>query len=83
MFSREFQRRKLMTIVRASGGRQRSVADRVVTGISRRVIGFRNRADFAVAFEIQTKLETARMKGAAPIEIARRLEIVPLDRHAH
>src|SRR5438270_11241109 len=83
MRARKLEGRELVMIVRATGRRQWLIADRVVAGISRSVICFRGPADFAVTVEIQTKLQTARMKGAAPVKIARRFEIVPLNRDAH
>src|SRR5207244_7190267 len=83
MFARKLQGRELVMIVRATQRRQSVVADRIVARISRRIFSFGRSADLTVALEIQTKLETAWMKGAAPVKIARRLKIVPLDRDPH
>src|SRR5260370_7036639 len=83
MFSRKFQCDKLVMIVGEAVGRKRLVADRVVTGMWRGVICFSGATNFAVSLEIQTKFEAARMKGAAPVEIARHPKIVPFDGHAH
>src|SRR5438105_3907584 len=69
-----------MMIARAPRGRERFVGDRVVARISRSVPDFPVRADLAVTFQIQTKLETARMKCASPIKRTLSAKVVPLDR---
>src|SRR6266480_2669026 len=70
VFPREFERHKLMMIVRATRRWQRLVPNRVVTGITGCVITVRflGRSDLAVAVEIQTKLKGPRMKTFSPIE---------------
>ena len=84
MISREFERDELMMIVRAARCRQRLVPYRVVAAISRRVIAacFASCPNLPVAFKIQTKLKTARMKTFSPIERTRRPKVVPLHSHA-
>jgi hypothetical protein len=70
MFPRKFERDELMMIVRAARGRQRFVADGVISRGPGGVVGrgFVRRADRAMSFQIQTKFEAARMKTPSPVK---------------
>src|SRR2546423_15462048 len=70
-----------MTIVRATRGRQRFVAQGIIAGISRRIIAARaaERANLPVTIELQPKFQAAPVKGASPVERMRGAKVVPLD----
>src|SRR2546423_7110330 len=78
----KFERDKLMAIMGASRRRKRFVTNGVVARISRLVTSLAGDADFATAFQVQTKLQTPRMKRASPVKRARQPEIVPFHGHA-
>ena len=82
MAPRKFEGGELMMVVRAARRRERFAADGVVATISRRIINFSIGSNLAAALEIQTKLKTARVKCASPVERTLGPKVVPLDRDA-
>src|SRR5712692_515798 len=81
MFAGEFERDKLMMIVRLTRCRHGLVRDGVITGVSRVIIAPRPSlsADRAPTVEVQTELKAPPMKTASPVERLRDAEIMPLD----
>src|SRR5256714_15273621 len=82
MFSRKFQGNELVMIVRATRGRQLFVPYGVIARITRHIVALpsSNCADRAVPLQVQTKLEAARMKTAAPIERTLGAKVMPFHR---
>src|SRR5437660_1776943 len=82
MFSRKFQGDELMMVVRAARCRQLLVPYCVIARITRHIVALpsSNCTDRAVSLQVQTKLEAARMKTAAPIERTLRAKVMPFDR---
>src|SRR5438874_12903713 len=70
-----------MMVVRSSRCRQVFVADCIIASITRHIVALLtpNCADRAMALQVQTKLEAARMKTAAPIERTLRAKVMPFD----
>src|SRR5437868_7271901 len=79
MFSRKFQGDELMMIVRAARCRQLMVPDRVIATIAGNIVALHStrRTNRAVALQVQTEFQAARMKTATPIEQARGAKVMP------
>ena len=73
-----------MMVVRAARCRQLFVPDCVIARITRHIVALLSPtcADRAMALQVQTKLEAARMKTAAPIERTHRAKVMPFNRDA-
>src|SRR5438067_5828845 len=83
MFSGKFQGDELVMVVRATRCRQPLVPYRVIARITRHIVALpsSNCTDRAVTLQVQTKLEAARMKTAAPIEQTLRAKVMPFNRN--
>ena len=72
-----------MMVVRAARCRQLLVPYCVIARITRHIVALpsSNCTDRAVTLQVQTKLEAARMKTAAPIERTLRPKVMPFNRN--
>src|SRR5437870_101577 len=70
-----------MMVVRSARCRQLFIPDCVIARITRHIVALLSPscAVRAVALQVQTKLETTRMKTAAPIERTLRAKVMPFD----
>src|SRR5436305_11288114 len=70
-----------MMVVRAARCRQLFVPDCVIARITRHIVALLSPtcADRAMALQVQTKLEAARMKTSAPIERTHRAKVMPFN----
>src|SRR5256886_6565829 len=84
MFSGKFQGDELVMVVRATRCRQPLVRYCVIDRVTRHVVALPspNCTDCAVPLQVQTKLEAAQMKTAAPIERTLRAKVMPFDCNA-
>jgi hypothetical protein len=82
MLSRKFQGDELVMVMRSARCRQPLVPYCVIARITRHVVTLpsSNCTNRAVSLQVQTKLEAARMKTAAPIERTIRTKVMPFDR---
>src|SRR5438270_10178306 len=70
-----------MSVVRAARCRQLCVPDCVISRITRHIVALLspNCPDRAMALQVQTKLEAARMKTRPPIDRTLRAKVMPFD----